>query len=63
MELIPKIKQAISLGLNVFDTAYEKLDMNIANSESDDEDTPSRANVYLEPKVSSLLSPLRCCRC
>lgn len=62
MELIPKIKQAISLGLNVFDTAYEKLDMNIANSESEDEDTTNKANVYLEPKVSSLLS-LRCCRC
>lgn len=59
LELIPKIKQAISFGLNVFDTAYEKLDMNIADSESEDEDnSAARTNIILEPKDPYLLRPL-----
>jgi len=52
------VRNAVSLGLNVLDADYEKLDVDVANSESDDdEDTPVTANpktpVMFERKVSA----------
>ena len=46
----------MSLGLNVIDTAFEKLDMNAANSDSDEDETDTgyRTDPILEPKVRIL---------
>jgi len=43
--------EAITLGLNVFDSAYETLDMNIANSDSEDDEPVNKADIILEPRV------------
>ena len=41
------------LGMSVIDTAFEKLDIDEANSDSEDEgDTPYKTDPILEPKVS-----------
>ncbi|ELT97183.1 hypothetical protein CAPTEDRAFT_196064 [Capitella teleta] len=48
-ELIPKINEALSLGLNVIESAFEKLDINDANSDSDDDDSPYKNDPILEP--------------
>ena len=37
-ELIPKVTEAISLGVNVIEEALEKLDTNIDNSDSEDDE-------------------------
>ena len=50
-ELIPKINEALRLGLDVIDSAFEKLDVNEANSSDDEEDVHRRNEVILEPKV------------
>ena len=51
-ELIPKVTEAISLGVNVIEAAFEKLDTNIDNSDSEDEeDTSYRVDPIFEAKV------------
>ena len=41
------------LGMSVIDTAFEKLDIDEANSDSEDEgETPYKTDPILEPKVS-----------
>ena len=57
LELIPKVTEAISLGVNVIEDAFEKLDTNIDNSDSDDEDTSYRVDPILEAKVGQLFIP------
>ena len=52
-ELIPKVTEAISLGVNVIEDAFEKLDTNIDNSDSEDEDASYRVDPILEAKVMS----------
>ena len=49
--LIPRIKGAMSLGLEVLDAAFEKIYVNEANSESEDEDSMNPSDAILEPKV------------
>ena len=49
--MISHIKAAITLGLNVLDSDYDKLDVNVANSESEDEETTARQDAIFEPKV------------
>lgn len=51
--LIPRIKDAMALGLQVLDEAFEKIDVNEANSESEDEDAAYVTEAILEPKVMS----------
>ena len=54
--LIPKIVDAMKLGFNVIDTAFEKLDVNDVNSDSEDEEeSPYKTDTILEPKVHVLL--------
>ena len=52
-ELIPKVTEAISLGVNVIEEAFEKLDTNIDNSDSEDdeEDASYKVDPILEAKV------------
>ena len=50
-ELIPKINEALTLGMNVIESAFEKLDVNEANSDSDDDDSPYKHDPILEAKV------------
>ena len=41
------------LGMSVIDTAFEKLDIDEANSDSEDEgETPYKTDPILEPKVN-----------
>ncbi|XP_067935792.1 WASH complex subunit 2-like isoform X2 [Watersipora subatra] len=56
-ELIPKISQAVSLGLNVLETAYEKLEVNIDDGDSDD-DEPYQGEPMLELKDPYVLRSL-----
>ena len=51
--LIPRIKDAMAFGLDVLDAAFEKIDVNEANSESEDDDTTYVTEAILEPKVTS----------
>ena len=51
-ELIPRITEALTLGLNVVDTAFEKLDINEANSSSEEDNIPLGSDMLLEPKAS-----------
>ena len=47
------------LGMSVIDTAFEKLDIDEANSDSEDEgDTPYKTDPILEPKVSTEITEL-----
>ncbi|KAK2155639.1 hypothetical protein LSH36_235g03030 [Paralvinella palmiformis] len=57
-ELIPKITEALTLGLNVIDTAFEKLDINEANSSSEEDNIPLGSDELLEPKDLYLSRPL-----
>ncbi|KAI0228495.1 WASH complex subunit 2C [Lamellibrachia satsuma] len=56
--LIPRIKDAMALGLQVLDEAFEKIDVNEANSESEDEDAAYVTEAILEPKDPYLSRPL-----
>ncbi len=51
-EVIPRVIKALNLGINVLDTAFEELDANAGNSDSDDEDATYKAVLepILEPK-------------
>ena len=57
--LIPRIKGAMSLGLEVLDAAFEKIYVNEANSESEDEDSTSPTDAILEPKVGCSVDTAR----
>ncbi|OWF44676.1 WASH complex subunit 2A-like isoform X2 [Mizuhopecten yessoensis] len=58
-ELIPKVKEALTLGINVIDEAFEKLDSHVADSDSEDDDeTGYRVDPILEPKDPYLSRPL-----
>ncbi|XP_060068173.1 WASH complex subunit 2C-like [Ylistrum balloti] len=58
-ELIPKVKEALTLGINVIDDAFEKLDSHVADSDSEDDDeTGYRVDPILEPKDPYLNRPL-----
>lgn len=51
-ELIPKVSEALQLGIKVTEEAFEALDSNVVNSDSeDDDDTNYRVDPILEPKV------------
>ena len=51
-ELVPKVTMAMKLGLGVIESAFEKLDMNEANSDSEDEEVCYKGDALLEAKVS-----------
>ena len=55
--LVPKVSEALRYGLNVIDAAFEKLDSNIINSDTDDDDDDAdyRVDPILEAKVSVFL--------
>ena len=54
-EVIPRVTKALSLGINVLDTAFEQLDPHIGDSDSEDEDSTYKAvDPILEPKVCPL---------
>ncbi len=51
-ELIPKIAEAMRLGVSVLDSAFDKLDVDEAHSDSDEDGkAPRRTAPILEPKV------------
>lgn len=52
-ELIPKMKEAVSYGLRVLESAFEHLDIKAGNSDSEDEEVTDRVEAILEPKVCS----------
>eukprot|EP00105_Crassostrea_gigas_P029985 XP_011452126.1 PREDICTED: WASH complex subunit FAM21-like [Crassostrea gigas] len=49
-ELIPKVKEALGLGINVIDQAFEQLDSHVADSDSEEEETGYRTDPLLEAK-------------
>lgn len=55
-ELIPKVKEALGLGINVIDQAFEQLDSHVADSDSEEEETGYRTDPLLEAKVSIVTS-------
>lgn len=51
-EVIPRVTKALSLGINVLDTAFEQLDPHIGDSDSEEEEATYKAvDPILEPKV------------
>ena len=53
-DLISRIKKAVSLGINILDSDYDRLDLNVANSDSEDDSSAAKmANVLYESKVGS----------
>jgi len=50
------VREAVLLGLNVLDADFEKLDVDVANSDSDDDDAaPTKTPVMFERKVCLLV--------
>jgi len=50
--LISRIKEAVGLGLGVLDSDYDRIDINVDNSDSEDESPAVKsANVMFESKV------------
>jgi hypothetical protein len=53
--LIPKIAEAIGYGLKVIENSFEELDVNVGDSESeDDDDAVGRADKILKVKVGGI---------
>jgi len=55
---VRRVREAVSLGLNVLDAEYEKLDVDVANSDSDDDEAVSataKTPVMFERKVCLLI--------
>ena len=50
-DVIPKVLEALRLGVNVIEEAFEQLSTNLGDSDSDDEHSSMGTNVLLEPKV------------
>ncbi|ESO83145.1 hypothetical protein LOTGIDRAFT_133932 [Lottia gigantea] len=60
-ELIPKVTAALKYGVDVIDQAFEALDTNVANSDSeDDEDVNYRVDPILEAKDPYVTRPMPC---
>ncbi|XP_050815939.1 WASH complex subunit 2C isoform X2 [Gopherus flavomarginatus] len=57
-DLIPKIQEAVNYGLQVLDSAFEKLDIKAGDSESEEEETNERVELILEPKDLYIDRPL-----
>ncbi|XP_068597002.1 WASH complex subunit 2 [Brachionichthys hirsutus] len=57
-ELIPKMQEAVTYGLNVLDSAFERLDIKAGNSDSEDEEVTGRVEAILEPKDLYVDRPL-----
>ncbi|CAH1772321.1 unnamed protein product, partial [Owenia fusiformis] len=58
-EIIPKISEAVGMGINVIENAFEKLDVNAGQSDSDeDDDNTYKTDPILEPKDLYLSRPL-----
>ncbi|VDI07539.1 WASH complex subunit FAM21, partial [Mytilus galloprovincialis] len=58
-ELIPKVSEALQLGIKVTEEAFEALDSNVVNSDSeDDDDTNYRVDPILEAKDPYISRPL-----
>ncbi|XP_052085774.1 WASH complex subunit 2-like isoform X2 [Mytilus californianus] len=58
-ELIPKVSEALQLGIKVTEDAFEALDSNVVNSDSeDDDDTNYRVDPILEAKDPYINRPL-----
>ena len=54
-ELIPKVKEALTLGITVIEQAFEKLDSHAVDSDSEEEeDTGYRVDPILEAKVRKM---------
>jgi len=54
-ELVRRVREAVSLGLDVLDADFDKLDVDVANSDSDADDASAaniKAPVMFERKVS-----------
>ncbi|XP_075697623.1 WASH complex subunit 2C-like isoform X2 [Rhinoderma darwinii] len=58
VQLIPKIQEAVNYGLQVLETAFEKLDIKAGNSDSEDEEVNERLELILEPKDLYIDRPL-----
>jgi len=59
---VRRVREAVLLGLNVLDVDYEKLDVDVANSDSDDDvATPavSKTPVMFERKVCLIIIVIR----
>ncbi|XP_030426883.1 WASH complex subunit 2C isoform X3 [Gopherus evgoodei] len=57
-DLIPKIQEAVNYGLQVLDSAFEKLDIKAGDSDSEEEETNERVELILEPKDLYIDRPL-----
>lgn len=45
------MQEAVSYGLRVLESAFERLDIKAGNSDSEDEEVAGRVEAILEPKV------------
>ncbi|XP_069466646.1 WASH complex subunit 2C isoform X2 [Ambystoma mexicanum] len=57
-DLIPKVQEAINYGLQVLESAFEKLDIKAGNSDSEEEEVNERVGPILEPKDLYIDRPL-----
>ncbi|KAK3087963.1 hypothetical protein FSP39_012876 [Pinctada imbricata] len=57
-ELIPRVQEALKLGIDVIDKAFDQLDSHAADSDSEDDDTAYRVDPILEAKDPYLSRPL-----
>ncbi|XP_051011104.1 WASH complex subunit 2C isoform X1 [Acomys russatus] len=57
-DLIPKVQEAVSYGLQVLDSAFEQLDIKAGNSDSEEDDANERVELILEPKDLYIDRPL-----
>jgi len=46
-----RVRKAVSLGLNVLEADFEKLDVDVANSDSEDDEANTKTPVMFERKV------------
>lgn len=53
--MLPKIMQAIELGLGVLDSAFDRINVNEISDSEDEEDISSEGRTILEPKVCAYL--------
>ncbi|GFO01853.1 WASH complex subunit 2 [Plakobranchus ocellatus] len=56
--LIPRVMSALKLGVDVIDSAFEKLDTAVVDSDSEDEDTAYKAEPILEAKDPYITRPM-----
>ncbi|XP_006757206.2 PREDICTED: WASH complex subunit FAM21A [Myotis davidii] len=58
IDLIPKVREAVTYGLQVLDSAFEQLDIKAGNSDSEEDDANDRVELILEPKDLYIDRPL-----